>query len=169
MKRMKKFLIYTILVIIVIVATDFIADLCLESGYKPIYNYEIATTSPKIEIIEAKTTNANGTIKGTVTNETNQFMQNLFIKMELLSDIGNTLGTEYLQVGNLQPQQSKEFELNYRYNKVDRFVVSVTNEVTEEVLEYHPLIEHARTYFTIAKFVVFISLPPLYIWSAFLK
>lgn len=169
MKRMKTFLIYAILVLVVILSTDFIANLCLESGYKPINKYEIATTSPEITVIKAETTNANGRIKGTVTNKSNKLMQGLFIKIELLSDIGNTLGIEYLQVGNLQPKESKEFELSYRYYNVDNFVISTTNEVEKEILEYHPLIEHAKAYYTIAKVIVFLSLPSFYLLSAFLK
>lgn len=169
MKRMKTFLIYLILVIVVILSTDFIAEICLQSGYKPIPQYEIATTSPKIEVVEAKTTKANGVIKGDVTNTTNTLQQNLFLKIELLSDIGNKLGTEYLQIGNLQPEQKKEFELKYRYSNVSTFVISTTSEKTEEILEYHPLIEHAGTYYLIARFIVFVTTPGFFLLAPFIK
>lgn len=161
MKRMKTFLIYAVLVIIVILATDFIANIILETGYKPV-KYEITTTSPKISITQAETTNANGRIKGSVTNETTALIEGSFIKIELLSNIGNKLGTEYIQVGNLQPSESKEFEMKYRYSDVDNIVFSITNEKTEEILEYHTLIEHAGTYYKIARLITFTTYPSIF-------
>ena len=168
MNRVKTFFIYAILVIIVILLTDFIANLCLESAYRNIEQYEIATSSPKIEITEAVTTNANGRVKGTVKNESNTLMQNLFIKIELLSNIGNVLGTEYLQVGNLQVNQSKEFELRYRYYDVDSFVISTTNEVTDTIIEYNPLVEHIETYFIVSKLIFFMISPSFFLFVPFI-
>ena len=98
MKRMKTCLIYIALVIAVILATDLISNLILQSNYKQISKYEISTSSPEILITEAKTTNANGLIKGTVTNKTEEFMQNMFLKVELLSNANSVLGEEYIKL-----------------------------------------------------------------------
>lgn len=142
MKRMKTFFIYAMLVIGVILLTDVFANLVLETGYRTIKEYNINTTSPKIEIVQAETTNANGRIKGTITNNTNSLLQGQFIKIDLLSDLDNVVGTEYLQIGNLQPGESKKFSLNYRYSNVDSFIVSVqSKDVEEELFEYNELVE----------------------------
>ncbi len=168
MGRMKTFLIYALIVIVVILLTDVIANICIESAYKDITQYEIKTEIPKIQIQEAKTTNANGIIKGNIKNNGDTFLQNLFIKIDLISNKGNILGTEYLQVGNMQPGEEKEFSLNYHYYNVYTFTISVTDEQLDPEIEYHPLIAHSGFYFGIAKFIVFIALPPFYILSSFI-
>lgn len=169
---MKTFLIYLILVIAVILATDFLANIILESNYRQL-DYEIATTSPEITISTAEGTNSNGRIRGTIRNKTDSLMQDVYIKTELISDIGNVLGTEYLKAGNLQPDQKKDFELNYhRYYGVKKLVISTTNEVVKNEVNLEDIIKvpigNARTYYWIAKLIVFASMPQFFLFT-FLK
>lgn len=163
MERMKKFFIYAILVIIVLLSTDFLANIILETGYRQI-NYEIATTSPEIIITQAETTNANGRIKGNVTNKTDTLMQGMFVKVELMSDIGNKLGTEYIQVGNLQPDESKEFKLNYRYSNVNNLIISIVNEEIEEekTFEYDEVIEKGLAVYKLFRIATIATIPSIF-------
>ena len=166
---MKTFFIYALLVVAVLLLTDVIINLCLNSNYREIKKYEIATNSLKIEITEARKTYMNGYIGGTVTNNTGSNIEKSYIKIELLTDLGNLLGTEYLKIDGLQENETKQFRLSYRYSDVDSFVISTVDEVVEEEVKLSPLIAKAELYFTIAKFIAWAALPPFYLISAFVK
>lgn len=169
MSRMKTFFIYALLVVGVLLVTDVIINICLNSNYTPIENYEIETASPKLEITEARKTSLNGYIGGTITNNTGEDIQTTYIKIELISKQGNRLGTEYLKVDSLKQNETKEFRLSYRYSDVARFAIGTENDIIEENIKLSPLIAKAELYFTIAKFIAWAALPPFYLISAFVK
>ena len=169
MKTMKTLFIYLLLVVAALLITKFVPDLVLGLNYKPIYKYEIETESPKIEITEAKATKANGIIKGTITNQTDSAIENCLIKIVVLSDSNIVLGQEFLKAGNLDPQQSKEFECKFRYNNVTNFKISVAEEEKSLDLEYYGLIEHAETYYYIARFFIFASTPSFFFLKTIFK
>lgn len=168
MSRMKTFFIYALLIAGVLLVTDVIINLCLNSNYKPIENYEIETASPKLEITEAIKTNSNGYIGGTITNNTGKDIQKTYIKIELISKLGNRLGTEYLKVDGLKQNETEEFRLSYRYNNVESFTIGTEDNIIEENVKLSPLIAKAELYFTIAKFITWAALPPFYLISAFI-
>ena len=159
MKRMKTFLIYLLLVVAVVILTNPIANLILGLNYKEISNYEIATSSPEIIITESKGTNTNGIIKGTVTNKTEHFMPDIYLKIELKSDIGNTLGTEYKKMGNFQIGQSKDFDLKYRYSGVKGYVISTVDDEEPSNIKLHPALEHAETLYMVGRLVAYAITP----------
>lgn len=167
MSRMKTFFIYALIVAVIVICTDLIVNFILNSNYKEI-QYDIGTVTPKVEITEAKTTYMNGYIKGTITNNTGIKITNQFIKMDFYSSRKNKVGTEYLKVDSLEVEETKNFALNYQIKNVDHLKLTIVGEETEEVLEYHPLIEHAEVYFKIAGFIVWLALPPFYILNLFL-
>ena len=167
MSRLKTFFIYAVIVATIVLCTDFIVSFILNSNYSEI-KYDIGVTEPKIEIIEAKTTYMNGYIKGTITNNTNTEIINQFIKIEFYNNRNNKVGTEYLKIDNLKVQEAKNFELKYKIKNVDHIKLTIVLEQTEEIIEFHPLIEEAETYFAIAGFVVWFALPPFYILNLFL-
>ncbi|MBR6033528.1 MAG: FxLYD domain-containing protein [Clostridia bacterium] len=168
MKRMKTFLIYALLVISVVLLTDVLANLILSSGKKSLKNYEILTTSPTIEITEAKGTNVDGIIEGIIKNETEEFMEDVYIKIELKSERGVTLGTEYENLGNFQPGQTKEFELRYRYSGVKTFTISSVNEEKKEELKLSPVLENVGTIYRVSRLIVWAVTPAYYFIPLFL-
>ncbi len=168
MKRMKTFLIYLLLVLAIVGLTDIIAKLLLETNYKDITKYEIATTSPEIKVEEAKATKVNGRIKGTVTNKTENFMEDVFVKVELRSKTNHARGTEFIKLGNFQPNQKKNFALSFKYADVDNFIISTTNaeEKTEEKID--PFIENVKKYYPIVRLAVWCVTPAFYFLPLFL-
>ncbi len=164
MKRMKTFLIYALIVIAVILLTDVVANLILDTNKRTIKNYEIVTTSPAIEITEAKGTNIDGKIKGIVKNNSEEFVESAYLKVELKSKRGVTLGTEYKKMGNFQPSQSKEFELKYRYSGVDNFVISVEkeNEIDRDEAKTSEFIKNASLVYRVARLIAWAITPGFY-------
>ena len=159
---MKTFFIYAMLVIGVILLTDVFANLVLETGYRQISEYKILVTSPEIEITQAETTNANGRIKGIITNNTNSLIQGQFIKIDFYSELDNIVGTEYIHIGNLKKDESKEFNLNYRYSNVDSFEISMTAKEDEaEIFEYQELLDKGIAIYKVARLVTIASFPSI--------
>ena len=171
MKRMKTFLIYLLLVLAVVLLTNPLANLILSTNYKDITRYEITTTSPEINITESKATKVNGYIKGNVTNKADYFIPNVYVKIELKSDNGTTLGTEYIKMGNFQPDQSKDFSLDYRYSGVNGFIVSTTNKAEEtKSIEDDPIFQNVKKYYPIVRLAAWAITPgylflPLFLFS----
>ena len=168
MKTMKNFLIYLLLVIAVILLTNPLANLILETNYKDITKYEIATTSPEIKINESNAYKANGRIKGTIKNTTNALMQDMHIKVELKSDIGNTLGIEHIQIGNLEPGQEKDFSLSYRYSGVNNYIISATDEIEPSNVKLDPILEKADVIYKISRLIAYVISPQFYVVPLFL-
>ena len=156
---MKTFLLYALLVIGVVLLTDVISNLILGTTYKTITNYEVTTTSPQIEVKEAKTSKANGFIKGIVTNHSEQELQNKYIKTELMSREGTILGTEFYFIDSLPAKESQEFEIHYRYNEVDHFTISTVDEPIKPEVQYNFVIANAEKLYMVGRWVLFIAKP----------
>ena len=169
MKRMKTFLIYLLLVLAVVLSTDIVSKLVLETNYKDLTKYEILATPPEINITESKAGRANGRVKGTITNKTENALENIYIKLELKSKNNITLGSEFAKVESLKPNESKEFLINFRYSDVESFIISTTSQ-KEQVpsIEEDPLYKNVVGYLPIAKLVVWCITPAIYFLPLFL-
>lgn len=166
MSRMKTFLIYALIVLAIILCTDGLSNIILESNYEDL-GYDIGVESPKIEILEAKTTKDNGRIKIRITNNTDKKIENKFLKIDLYSDIGNILGTEYIKIEGIEKGETQEFELNYRQNNVSYFRVTIVDELPEKIYTYHVLTKEGRLLVVIAGLIVLYALPPFFFFNIF--
>lgn len=166
MKRMKTFLIYALIVLAVVLCTDVLSNIILNSTYRDL-GRDIGIESPKIEITEAKTTRDNGVIKGKITNNTDKKIENNFLRIELYSDIANLLGTEYLKIESLEKEETKDFELRYGQNNVDHFKLTFVEEKPEEINTYHVLTKEGKIIFVIAGLIVLYALPPFFFLNIF--
>lgn len=129
MSRMKLFRTWLILFILFYLFVDFICFASIKLTYKNLNSYEILVDNPKIEIIEAKGTYANGYIKGSLTNTTNNLIENKFIKVELFSDRNVNLGTEYIKIEKLDLAKTMDFEVKYSYTDVSNYKIDIVDEM----------------------------------------
>lgn len=166
MSRMKTFLIYALIVLAIILCTDGLSNIILESNYEDL-GYDIGVESPKIEILEAKTTKDNGRIKIRITNNTDKKIENKFLKIDLYSDIGNLLGTEYIKIEGIEKGETQEFELKYRQNNVHHFKLTMIDELPEKIYTYHVLTKEGRLLVVIAGLIVLYALPPFFFFNIF--
>lgn len=87
--------------------------------------YDIKSTEPTIIVNEAKATNVNGYIKGEIKNQTNNDIVGKKICFILFNKNNEQIGEEYIEINNMQPEESKTFELKFKRNNVDRFVAII--------------------------------------------
>lgn len=101
--------------------------ICVKSMYQPIEKYEIQAENPIVKVDEAKRTNANGYIKGTINNPNNEELKGEYIKFEFYTKNDVNIGNEYVEIGTLNPEETKTYELKFKYPNVERFIVKVTD------------------------------------------
>lgn len=120
-RNLRRWLIWFILLFaFVTVGTIF----AVKTMYKDITVYEIRESDPTVTVSEAKATNVNGYIKGDVKNETENEMGKKRICFILFDKNNEIISEEYIEIDNLQPGESKTYELKFKRDNVDKFFVT---------------------------------------------
>jgi len=132
MGRLKTFRTWLILFILLYLFVDFICFASVKMMYKDLNEYEILVKSPKIEILDAKGTYANGYIKGVLTNNTNSIIENKYIKVDVYSERNVNLGTEYIKIERLDIGKARDFEVKYSYTDVANYKIDVVDTKPEK-------------------------------------
>lgn len=135
MGRLKTFRTWLILFLLLYLFVDFICFASVKLMYKDLNEYEILVESPKIEIIDAKGTYANGYIRGTLTNNTNSIIENKYIKLDVYSERNVNLGTEYIEIKKLDLAKTMDFEVKYNYTDVASYKIDFVDTKPEQVTE----------------------------------
>lgn len=127
MARMKQIGFYTILIVVFIIFSNFMIKVGLRNTYKNISG-EIKVTSPEIVMSEVKTTDINGYAKGTIKNNIDEHIDKIYIKIDLYSKRNVNLGTEYLEIKNLNKEETRDFKIDYRYSNVNHYEITCVYE-----------------------------------------
>lgn len=143
--RMRVLFCYFLIFVAFFVFSDAMIYGYTKSLYKTIENYEIQVNEPQVTITSAEASSANGTIKGTISNNTNEEIRNQYLKFDFYTPRDINVGTKYLKIDNLNPAQTKQYEMNFRYDNVTSVEVSKVEENdiikdTPERLEVNPVI-----------------------------
>lgn len=130
MSRLKTFAKYAIWLILFWILSDILIYYGVNSTYK---NLEIKNEIPsQITIKNAEATKVNGRIKGTIANKEDSNMSGKYLKIDLYSDSGNLLATEYEEIGNLRVNEVKSFEIYFKMQDVKQYEVNIVDEKIEE-------------------------------------
>lgn len=124
MSRMKTFAKYAIWIILFWILSDVLIYFGLNSTYKDIKLK--GENIVGIEIVEAKATAVNGRTKIKI-NDTN--LSGKFLKIDLYSSTGVNLGTQYIEIGNVKENESKEIETYFKISEVKSYEVTVVEEM----------------------------------------
>ncbi len=130
MSRLKTFAKYAIWLILFWILSDILIYYGVNSTYK---NLKIKNEIPsQVTIKNAEATKVNGRIKGTIANKEDSDMSGKYLKIDLYSDNGNLLATEYEEIGNLRVNEVKSFETYFKMQDVKQYEVNIVDEKTEE-------------------------------------
>ena len=129
MARMKTFFIYFLLVVAFFLFSQVMIYIAINTTYKP-KEVEVKTAIPMQ--IELQATSINGFAKGKVYNQTESEIENKYIKIECYSKQDILMGTKYIKIDKIGAKEEKEFEVRFNFNKVDRAVVDIVDEITIE-------------------------------------
>ncbi len=135
MARMKVFLRYLIIFVIVYFVLDFFTYRYLVNSYKNIKTYEIVAQKPEVKVKEAKSTPMNGYIVAEVKNTTGEKIDKTNVKIDLYNKRGNNLGTKYVKLEEFNENETREFRINFRANNIVHFEVTFTDENVDAEIE----------------------------------
>ena len=135
MERLKTFLIYALLIIGFFILSEFLINVGLNSTYKPI---ERRDNISQITIYQAEATLVNGRIRGVVTNSQPDELSNKFIRIDFYSERDVFLGKKYVALEDIQPNETKSFEVFFKLEDVEYYSMSIVDEKEEGEIELIP-------------------------------
>ena len=134
MQRLKTFLIYGLLILGLWILSDILIFVGLNSTYQD-KSYNLSMQEYQIDITECRATYINGYVKGIITNNTENNINEKYLKIDCYSPRDILLGTKYVQVQNVSPNESRDFEIYYKFEDVEYCNISLVDELEEGVTE----------------------------------
>lgn len=134
MQRLKTFLIYGLLILGLWILSDILIFVGLNSTYQD-KSYNLSMQEYQIDITECRATYINGYVKGIITNNTENNINEKYLKIDCYSPRDTLLGTKYVQVQNVSPNESRDFEIYYKFEDVEYCNISLVDELEEGVTE----------------------------------
>lgn len=123
MSTVKSFIKYAIWIIVFWVVSDFLINVGINTTYKTMQNIGDIPTGMQIQ--EMKSTAVNGKI-GIIVNSTK--LSGKFLKIDLYSSQNNLLGTQYLDIGEIKENESKNINTYFKISDVKKYKISITDE-----------------------------------------
>ena len=136
MKRTKTLLMYGLWIVLFIIFSEFLINVGLNSSYKPI---ERRDNVSQVNVYQAEATLVNGRIRGLITNSETDNISNKYLEFDFYSERDVYLGKKIINVNELQPGETQNFEILFKVEDVNYYTVSVLNERPEgEEIEILP-------------------------------
>lgn len=131
MDRVKTLFKYALWIILFWILSDVLIYFGINSTYKDIEKRN--EISSQITIDDAEATTVNGRILGSVTNSEDNDISEKYLKVDLYSDIGNLVGTNFLEIGNLGTIETKSFETYFKIQNVKSYEINIVDKkIVEE-------------------------------------
>lgn len=128
MKRLKTFLIYALIIAVVWIFSDIVIYMVINGTYKD-KETKVYVSEPQITVSESKATHINGYVKGSIKNNTQDIINNKYLKIDMYSKRDVNLGTKYIKIDNLPKDEVQEFEMWYEFTDVDYVIIRTTEDV----------------------------------------
>ncbi len=130
MGTMKTFVKYAIWIILFWIFSDILIYAGINSTYKDIESK--GKIPDGIEVVQVQATTVNGRIKLKANNS----LSGKFLKVDLYSSRDNILGTQYIEIGNVSENQTKEIETYFKISEVKSYQISVVDEPGESTVGF---------------------------------
>lgn len=127
---------YGLWIVLFIIFSEFLINVGLNSSYKPI---ERRDNVSQVNVYQAEATLVNGRIRGLITNSETDNISNKYLEFDFYSERDVYLGKKIINVNELQPGETQNFEILFKVEDVNYYTVSVLNERPEgEEIEILP-------------------------------
>ncbi len=128
MDKLKKFLLYIIIILAFFAFSDLLINIGLNTTYKKI---DGKNNIEQIDITRAEATLVNGRIFGKLNTPMTSELYKKYIKMDLYSDNNVLLGTKYIEMKSLATNNNS-FETYFKFQNVKRYEITLVDEKAEE-------------------------------------
>lgn len=132
MSRMKTFFMYLLLVVVFFAFSNLMIKAFLQTSYSDMHGYDINVEGVFVDVTEAKASNRNGYINGTVKNISDAIIENKYLKVSMISKNDIVIGEKYILVDKIEPEQVRKFEVKFDYDNVKTFKVEMVDNKPEE-------------------------------------
>lgn len=152
MDQVKKILKYVILIIAIYFLSKFLIYIGLSATYK---NIEVTGTVPsQVQVEYAQATKVNGRILGKIKNSDD--INGKYIKTDIYNSKNELLGTKYLELNDINKDETKKFAVFFKKNSVDHCEISIVDkkdENTEKLFDGIFLSEDLKTHIIISAII----------------
>ena len=124
MDRLKTFAKYAIWLILFWILSDILIYVGINSTYKDIQ--QRGEIPSGIEVVQMEATSVNGRMK---LKANDVALSGKYLKIDLYSSTGVNLGTQYIELGEIKENQSKDFETYFKISEVESYEMTVVDEV----------------------------------------
>ena len=124
MDRMKTFGRWALFFILFWILSDILIYVGINSTYKDIEQREEIPSG--IEVVQMEATSVNGRMK---LKANDVALSGKYLKVDLYSSTGINLGTQYIELGEIKENKSKEFETYFKISEVKSYEITVVDEV----------------------------------------
>ena len=130
MDRMKTFFGYLLMIVICYFGSNVLAYVGINNMYEDIENYQyINTPGIIVTVDEAKATSVNVYIDGTIKNDSNTNIKELYLKIDCYSDKKINMGTKYIKIENLKAKDTVSFNTKFKFSNVSYCSITTVNEI----------------------------------------
>lgn len=153
MDQVKKILKYVILLIAIYFFSKFLIYIGLNATYKDI---EVKGDVPEqIQVEYAQATKINGRVLGKITNN-GEDINGKYIKTDIYNSKNELLGTKYLELSEINREETKKFTVFFKKESVNYCEISIVDEKdekTEKLFEGIFLSEDLKTHIIISTLI----------------
>lgn len=147
MYRMKIFAQFAFVTIAFFIFSNIMINIAIKTTYDPIDSYIQVSKEQngvEIDVNEAKATFVNGYVGGKIVNSSDSNMFNKYLKIDMFSKRDVLLGTKYINIGYLKPNNEQDFRIGFKYTNVDYCRLDVVDEIPETVNDYQFMSDELR-------------------------
>ena len=147
---MKKLFRYFILFIAFFFVIGLLTNLEMKENFDNEPKYTANVESPKIEVTENKSSFSHGYIKGSITNDTKELMNDKYLQFDFYDKDGIYNGTEVKEIKVFNVSEKIPFNVNYNYENIDRIDIKFVDEVDKpqrkiaEILNFDNIDENTK-------------------------
>lgn len=134
MDKMKRFLMYLLVLVAFYAFSNWMINAFLKVSYSDMHGYEINVKSEQlfVDVSEAKSSKRNGYINGIVKNNSEETVENKYLKVILLSKQKKVMGEKYVKIDKIEPNELRKFEVKFDNDSVKTFRIELADEKPEE-------------------------------------
>ncbi len=132
MKRMKSLTIYMLGIIGFIILSLIMEDALIAGTHKKIKNEYVSIDSSyglEIEDAKADASSHDGTMEFTLKNNTDKTSEAGYLKVDLISDRGNEAITQFIEIPEMEPGESKAYKVKFKGNNIKSYKMAMVDSL----------------------------------------
>ncbi len=131
MDRMKKFLIYGLLILAFYIFSQIMISFAINTRYS---NIEAISNHPDV-VVTAKAAGISGVANVRILGIEENAIEGKYIQLDCYSKDNILLGTKYIQTGKIEKGQYQDYEIRFNYTRVKKVEATLVEEIPENTPE----------------------------------